>query len=107
MTSVAVAVPGNSGMSDWSAASSTEWPAPGETMNLEPALTAWSHCLASSTVPAPATAPSTSSATDLMASSAAGVRMVISIALRPPLTRARASGTADLASSMMITGTTG
>jgi hypothetical protein len=45
-------------------------------------------------VPAPGTAPSTSSATARMASSATGVLNVISMALSPPATSARASGTA-------------
>jgi hypothetical protein len=44
---------------------------------------------------------------DLAAAGAAGVRKVISRALRPPATSARARGTPSLPRSMVITGTTG
>ncbi|MGZ2452198.1 hypothetical protein ACVIRO_004952 [Rhizobium ruizarguesonis] len=76
-------------------------------MNFEPAATAASQWATLRIVPAPTSAPSTSAATARTASSAAGVRMVISIAFSPPATSARASGTADLASSTIKTGTTG
>ncbi|MNZ53852.1 hypothetical protein D3C78_717400 [compost metagenome] len=107
MTSLAVAAPGSSGTLEPRAASSTLLLMPGLTMKVEPASAAASKSRALRMVPAPTCAPSTSAATARMASSAAGVRMVISIAFRPPATKARAKCTAEAASSTISTGTTG
>ena len=99
--------PGSSGTSLSRAAAKTSLVAPGLTMNFEPALAACSNCAALRIVPAPTTASGTSAAARRIASSASGVRMVISITGRPPRASARASGTALLASSIFSTGMTG
>ena len=78
---------------------------PGLTINLAPASSARSTCSWVRTVPAPTSISGTSRTIARIASSAAAVRNVTSATGRPPATRAFASGTAFLASSMAITGT--
>src|SRR4051794_19604460 len=79
---------------------------PGLTMKRAPASMAASRSQGLSTVPAPTTAPSTR-AIARITSRAAGVRRVTSRAVSPPSTRARAIGSAWLASSTTRTGITG
>ena len=67
-------------------------------------------CVTSSgliTVPMPTMMSGTSAMIARAASSAAGVRSVISITFRPPASSARASGTASAARSIVTTGMTG
>src|SRR3954453_5706899 len=106
-TSEAVAVPGRKGTSTACRPSSRVGVAPGETRKRAPAPSASAIWAVVVTVPAPTTAPSTSSAIRSIAASAASVRSVTSIAGRPPRTSASASGTASWTSSTTTTGITG
>ncbi len=107
MISPGVTAPGRSGTALASAALATSRVRPGLTMKREPACAASSNCSADRMVPAPTTASSTSPEARRIASSAAGVRSVISTSRRPPLASARTSGTASSARSILSTGTTG
>jgi hypothetical protein len=105
MMSDAVAMPGNIG-TRWSRlARTTSSVRPGLTTNFAPALAASANWLALVTVPAPTSAPGTSAAILAMASSATGLRRVISSTSSPPSTSALASGTAWARSLRTITGT--
>ncbi len=106
-TSEVVETPGRNGTPEAFIASSRASVQPGLTRKRAPAATVSATCAGEITVPAPTTAPGTSEAIARIASRAAAVRSVTSIAGSPPATRARASGTASAASSRTTTGTTG
>ena len=80
---------------------------PGLTRYFAPAFTAASISAGFVTVPTPTIAPGTFCDMSLIASIAAFVRKVTSMAASPPASKACASGTAFFASSMVKTGTTG
>ncbi|MEJ0065689.1 MAG: hypothetical protein WDM85_09805 [Caulobacteraceae bacterium] len=107
ISSLAVAIPGRNGRPDRVAASDRAGVRPGETMNFAPAFIAASTSAAVTAVPTPGMASGTSRSMARIASSAAPVRRVISIARMPPATNAFASGTACAASSITTTGITG
>ncbi len=100
-------MPGRNGRPEPIAASRSAGVMPGETMNLAPASSAASTSAEVRAVPTPGMASGTSRAIAWIASSAAPVRSVISIARMPPATSAFASGTAWAASSITTTGITG
>ena len=89
------------------AASSSAGENPGEMKKLAPASAAASRSLGLRIVPAPVAISGTSAAMCRIASSAGGVRSVISAMWMPPANNARAIGTASSASAMRITGMTG
>ncbi|MNT55276.1 hypothetical protein D3C72_1925000 [compost metagenome] len=108
MASLAVATPGSSEIPAPCAPAASAGVRPGDTANCAPASRTACSCSTFSTVPAPTQACGSAAATALMASSATGVRSVISSSGRPPVTSAsltcRASST-EWNSSTGITGT--
>ena len=107
MPSEAVTPPGRSGILISFAAWSSFGDEPGDTAKAQPSLSMSAIWAGVITVPTPTMAPFTSAMMARMDSMAAPVRRVISRTGRPPLTSARASGTASATRSITITGTTG
>ena len=107
MTSDAVAAPGKGAAPLSSMASSTAGVEPGLTRNSALAWTDAATSAGVSIVPAPTTASGTSATMHVIDARAHLVRSVTSRTVRPPATRARASGTATASSSMTMTGITG
>src|SRR5712691_9101015 len=99
--------PGSAGTAAAASASASAAGVPGLTRKRAPASTALPISAGLVTVPTPTTACGTSAAIALTAASAAVVRNVTSITGRPPASRARASGTACAALSIVSTGMTG
>ena len=102
-----MATPGRNGIGASAAAFASAGDVPGLTRNFAPASTAAWICAGSTMVPAPTWAPGTLRAISAMASSAAGVRSVTSMAGRPPATSARACATPSATSRTVSTGITG
>src|SRR5204863_2514247 len=102
-----VAQPGSAGTDASASAAASPAGVPGHTRYLAPAAIAAAISGTRVTVPTPTTHSGTSAAIARIASSAALVRSVTSITGSPPATRARASGTASAARSMVSTGMTG
>ena len=107
MSSPAPETPGMTGMSAAAAAWAKGVLMPGLMANIAPASVTALSWAALMTVPAPTTAAGTSRLMRRMASTAAGVRKVISSTRMLPSSSACANPTAVCGSSMAMTGTTG
>ena len=100
-----VMTPGIKGMFSFWQYSAVFSLSPGLTKNSAPAFLALSTCSGQSSVPAPTSIWGNFLLISLMASSAAGVRKVISARGSPPSVRACARGSASSTFSILTTGT--
>src|SRR4051812_16939022 len=107
IASLTVAQPGSAGTDASTSAAASSSGVPGLTRYFAPAAMATAISERRVTVPTPTMQSGTCSAIALTAPSAALVRSVTSMTGSPPATRARASGTASAARSIVRTGITG